>query len=143
MFYYKCTQNILFLNHVLFRMNIVSSPLCSYCQMNEETIIHLFCHCNIAMQLWDSLAAAKPGIQFPALTPKSAYFGFHPLRDSLVNHIHLIFRIALYKKRDSRSCSVSYILNKISQIKNLEENFTFLDPVALQGNRFKWARFDN
>ena len=39
MFHYKCTQNILFLNRALFRMNIVSSPLCSYCQMNEETII--------------------------------------------------------------------------------------------------------
>ena len=93
--------------------------------MNEETIVHFFCHCNITKQLWDSLAAACPGIQFPALTPKSAYFGFHPLRESLVNHVHLIFRIALYKKRDLGTCSLSYILNKISQIKKSEENLLF------------------
>ena len=47
MFYYKCTQNILFLNNVLFKMRLVNSPLCSYCHLANETIIHLFNDCPL------------------------------------------------------------------------------------------------
>ena len=105
MFYFKCTHNILYLNSVLFKMKLVVSPLCSYCHREDETLVHLFFHCINTKQLWNSLASAFPVIELPALTPKSAFFGFHPLKDRLVNHIHLIFRIALYNKRESGTCN--------------------------------------
>ena len=121
-------------------MNIVSSPLCSYCQIVEETIMHLFYECVKTKELWREVTSAFHSIDFPELTPKSAFFGFHPLKDSLINHIHLIFRIALYKNRESRTCSVVYIKNKIAQIKKLEENLTYLDINAMRINQYKWAR---
>ena len=121
-------------------MRFVNSSLCSYCHLVNETIIHLFNDCPVIKNLWNNLNAAFPGIELPPLTPKSAYFGFHPLKDSLVNHIHLIFKIAVYKNRISETCSISYIKNKIFQIKNLEENLTYLDVNAKQVNQNKWSR---
>ena len=122
-------------------MRLVNSPLCSYCHLENETIVHLFSDCHVIKLLWNDLNAAYPNIELPSLTPKSAYFGFHPLKDSLINHIHLIFRIAVYKNRESETCSISYIKNKINSIKNLEENLTYLDANAMQLNHDKWSRF--
>ena len=143
MFYFKCTHNILYLNSVLFKMKLVVSPLCSYCHREDETLVHLFFHCINTKELWNNLASAFPVIELPALTPKSAFFGFHPLKDRLVNHIHLIFRIALYTKRESGTCNLSYVKNKISQIRKIEENLAFMNSDTRNFNINKWSRLDN
>ena len=43
-------------------------------------------------------------------TTKSAYFSY------------TLFRIAVYNRRSSKICSVDYVMNKIKQVKKLEEN---------------------
>ena len=43
--------------------------------------------------------------------------GFHEVDDKLINHIHLIFKIAIYKNRNKNICSATYVINKIIQIK--------------------------
>ena len=40
----------------------------------------------------------------------------------VINHILLIFKIALYRNRELGSCSLTYIINKILLIKETEEN---------------------
>ena len=47
-------------------------------------------------------------LPLPDLTPRSAHLGFHLLQDSLVNHIHLIFKIAVYNQRSAGFCSLNY-----------------------------------
>jgi len=101
MFHFKCSHNILFLNKVLFRMNISNTSLCSYCHIADETIVHLFAECEIVKNLWTDLSREFTEFIFPALTSKSVYFGFYDLDDIMVKHIHLIFKIAIYTKRDS------------------------------------------
>ena len=54
-FQYKILNNILFLNNRLFKMNIVNSELCSFCEAEPETIIHLLCSCRKVKQLWSSV----------------------------------------------------------------------------------------
>ena len=51
-FQYKILHNILFLNKKLYLVGITKSPLCSYCNTNDETPIHLFCECNSTKYLW-------------------------------------------------------------------------------------------
>ena len=41
-FQYKILNNVLYLNEKLFKFKIVSSPLCSFCNSEDETQIHLF-----------------------------------------------------------------------------------------------------
>ena len=40
-YYYKILNNVLYLNEELFKFKIVSSLLCSFCNSENETLIHL------------------------------------------------------------------------------------------------------
>ena len=42
MFQYKVLHNTLYVNKMLFKFGKVISPRCSFCKLQEETIIHLF-----------------------------------------------------------------------------------------------------
>ena len=139
MFHYKCTQNTLYLNNRLFKWGKAESNKCSYCNNNTEDIIHLFSHCSKTKILWLSLKN-RMNLQLPELTPESAYLGFHELDDILINHIHLIFKIALYTKRAEKTCSLEYVINKIHQIKETEENLSFFHPNSKEKIKRKWAR---
>ena len=49
---YIILHNILSLNKKLYLSGITKNPLCSYCNTNDETPIHLFCECNSTKSLW-------------------------------------------------------------------------------------------
>ena len=57
--------------------------------------------------------------------------------------MHLIFRIAIYKKRDLGTCSLSYVKNKISQIRKMQENLAFMNSDIRQFNINKCSRLDD
>ena len=116
MFHYKYMHNILYLNNKLFKMNHFPSKTCSYCSVHDETVSHLFSACSQTLNTWN-LLRIRTKLTLPVLTPKSAFFGFHEVDDKLINHIHLIFKIAIYKNRNKNICSATYVINKIIQIK--------------------------
>ena len=37
-------------------MKIANSPICTFCNNERETIIHLFCNCNIVENLWNEIS---------------------------------------------------------------------------------------
>ena len=138
-FDFKCTHNILFLNKMLFKWNMVASPLCSFCKQEEENILHLFSKCSYVKDLWSQLNE-KITVQLPPITPKSAFFGY-PNSSKLINHIHLIFRIAVYKCRSLSICNVQHILNKIKNAKKIEENSSFTTLFLRERYTEKWSVF--
>ena len=46
LFQYKILNNILFLNDKLHIMNIVNNPRCTFCDTENETIVHFLCNCK-------------------------------------------------------------------------------------------------
>ena len=54
-FQYKILNNLLHLNQKLFKFKILSSPLCSFCNSENETPIHLFYCYNQTKSLWSKL----------------------------------------------------------------------------------------
>ena len=54
-FQYKVLHNVLYLNQKLFLFRTVSSPLCSFCNREEETILHTFYCCIFTKALWNDL----------------------------------------------------------------------------------------
>ena len=129
MFHFKCCHNILYLNKALFKMSLKNSKLCSLCNSCDETLVHLFRECQVIIHLWNLLRASFPHIPFPDLSSESAFFGFK--QDLFINQLHIIFRIAIYNKREDKP-SVAYIQNKINSIKKVEENLTPLNPSKKQ-----------
>ena len=91
-FQYKILHNILFLNKKLHLFGITNSPLCSYCNTYDETLIHLFCDCNSTKYLWLQLNRHfLSDLTFPVLTPQTAILG---LFNDSVSNIHLINQIS-------------------------------------------------
>ena len=114
---------------------IAESSKCSYCKTEKETK-----DCPKVMKVWTDLKQ-KISIDLPDLTPKSAFFGFYENDSMIVNHIHIIFRLAIYNNRDKGSCNVNYVINKILQIKKTEKSLVYLNENARKKNEKKWADF--
>ena len=122
-FYFKLTHNVLFLNKALHRMRLVESSMCSFCETTEETVVHLFSECQYVLGLWSRIQFFfVTKLSLPDLSPQSAILGFQQLEDSqiLKNLILLIFKMVLYKDRESKSCSFERFLNKVKMIMKIE-----------------------
>ena len=107
--------------------NIPIHHLCYFCNSAPENIIHLFSECHFTKELWRQTQSSLPLIELSDLTSGSAFLGLNPLNDILANHIYLIFKIAIYKSRKKKRCSIQYIKRKIIETKNLELSMTFFD----------------
>ena len=124
-FQYKILHNILFLNKKLYLSGKTKSPLCSYCNTNDETPIHLFCECNSTKSLWLQLNRHfHSDLKFPELTPQTAIVGI--FNDSvsnihLINHILLLFKLYIYKSRNKHRLNIHELLANILNIKKLEK----------------------
>ena len=121
-------------------MNLATSSSCSLCGLHKETMVHLFCKCSKTIELWRKLAE-KLNLDLPTLTPESAFFGFFRIKNILYGHIHLVFKIEIFKNRKSGTISVSHIINKIKQIKRIERLITASNENAKRKNYLKWSEF--
>ena len=54
-FQYKILNNVLFLNKKLHNFGIKSSSLCSFCNLYDETPLHIFYECDAVKCLWADL----------------------------------------------------------------------------------------
>ena len=94
---------MLYLNEKLFSFGTSETSQCSFCNQNNETIQHLFCHCFVPKALWNGLNTFfENHLSLYDLTPQAAFFGFieKHLDDSMLqNHLLLTFKIYLYKSR--------------------------------------------
>ena len=50
-FDFKLCHNILYVNKILHRMQLVDSSTCSFCRTEDETIVHLFSQCRVTTNL--------------------------------------------------------------------------------------------
>ena len=142
MFHFKCTHNILYLNRQLHSMGLAETRLCSYCSGQDETIEHLFYECPKTLDLWTQIKQRLSGLDLPDITPQSAYIGLPIDSDPLIQHIHLIFRICLYKGRKQKSCSIQYFINKVKQVRQIETLVTSTNPRKRIFNHQKWTRVE-
>ena len=142
-FQYKCLNNILYLNAVLYKMNLSDTHLCSYCKSPDETISHLFYDCIYTKNMWiDVQTFFMNQISLPDLTLQSALFGFIEANKEdyvLANVILLTFKITLYQQRTKRLTLVSIIRN-ISSREKIERSYSIADPQKSLYHRKKWHR---
>ena len=85
---------------MLFTFGKIKKPLCSFCQLYDETIKHIFLECICAKQLWNHLRLfLMNDISLLILTPQTVIFGFiNGIENSaykIRNHILFIFKLHL------------------------------------------------
>ena len=106
-FNYKIINNVLYLNKKLFQFGKTQSSLCSFCDTEAETVLHVFHKCSVNKILWNQLLLFfETYLNIPYLTLLAALFGFINKSDNklniLQNHI-LIFKLYIYQSREKRS----------------------------------------
>ena len=70
-FQYKILDNVLFLNKKLHTLGIKPSPLCSFCNLCNETPYHIFYECDRVKRFWSDLVQYfQNNLILPTLTRK-------------------------------------------------------------------------
>ena len=94
-FQYKVLNNALYLNKHLYIFTLSDTKLCSFCNQEDETVIHLFANRSKSKTLWNSLKEFfKYTINLPSLTPQIVIFGFLQTDQELsliLNYSSLLF----------------------------------------------------
>ena len=94
-FQYKLINNVLVLNKKLHNFGVKSSPLRSFCNLCEETPLHIFYECDRIKCLWSDLVQYFQNcIVLPTLTPQTAIFGF--LIPQIVTTISCVFVVSFF-----------------------------------------------
>ena len=124
-FQYKILNNVLYLNKKLFKFRKSTSPLCSFCKLSDETVLHLFYECNILLTLQNELVLLF-GNKFTLfdLTLQAAFLDFVHVDSELLlikNDLLLIFSIYIYNSRRSESLKIKSLIWEITKVKNIEE----------------------
>ena len=124
-FQYKILHNVLYLNKRLFKFQKVSSPLCSFCKRDEETVIHLYHACSVIKNIWLQLQSLLRGtVDVPSITPQSAIFGFLDTENThfvIINLLLLIFKFYIYTSREQQNVSFNNLKSRIKLIKHTEK----------------------
>ena len=113
-FQYKLLNNVLYLNKMLFRFGKIDSPLCSFCKMMEETLLHLFDNCT-KTKLSDQLKEFifNETLSFPLLTAQSAILGHIDLSNDYLFYI--------YNSRNRNYLNIEHLKAIIDKTERIEE----------------------
>ena len=95
----------------LFKFNIAPTSKCSYCLCHDETVEHLFIDCNEAKKLYVQIQqwSSARSITLPNPNFQTIILG---VDSPLLNHLILLYKIILYKRRDTGKAPTleSYII---------------------------------
>ena len=105
-FQYKILNNVLFLNKKLHTFGIRPSPLCSFCNLYDETPLHIFYDCDAVKCILTNLVQCfQNNLILPTVTPQAFIFGILESTSNssifknnkvFINHILLIFKLCVF-----------------------------------------------
>ncbi len=100
-FQFRLVHRILATNKFLHKIGIKNNPMCSFCKIEEETIVHLFYECDI---VHDFLLSFERWIYnetsiFLNFTKTDCLFGKMNNKARVENLLLLIFKFYVYKQR--------------------------------------------
>ena len=94
---FKILHNILFTNEKLYKFSMIDSPLCTFCNKEEESIKHLFIDCNTIKNFWRLLTQKLDDIVHLDSWEECTLLGT-PLHKKNKQKILLDFLLNIYKK---------------------------------------------
>ena len=101
---FKILHRIIGVNNLLFKMNIVSSQKCLYCQLYNESIEHLFFDCLEVKSFWLQLShiLQQDGLLDSGFTKQDVLLGIYRIGDyQLVNLLILFGKNYIFSSRNN------------------------------------------
>ena len=106
-FQYKILNYIVFTNEKLYRLGLVASPICTFCQETAESIEHLLFSCKVSSEFWKHVLSwlKDNGIYIETLKEWDIILGKFDIKDSfiLINHLLLLGKYYIYSKKCQNS----------------------------------------
>ena len=106
-FQYRIMHRIIATNDLLMKMNIRQNNLCTFCNQEIEKIEHLFWHCNIVNQFWETVEqwVLEKNNYMLNVDKYRAIFGIPNTSWAMIpiNYILIVTRHYIYKCRISSS----------------------------------------
>ena len=143
-FQYKILNNVLFLKN---------SPLSSFCNLYDETPLHIFYECDAVKCLWaDLIQCFQINLILPTLTPKPAIFGILESASNnsifknnkvFISHILLIFKLYVFKSREKKFINLNNLIAKIRKVKRIEKEIALTNSVKTIAFTKKWLIINN
>ena len=119
-FQYKILNNFLYLNEKYFRFKFVSLPVCSFCNSEDETPLHLFDSCNQTKSLQSKFQELLYSEKFlPQNTPLSAFFVFFQIINKILKLLTiciLYLSIILFNTKDTRKINLEGLKKTIINV---------------------------
>ena len=145
-FQFKLLNKYLVTNVFLYKIGVVSSPVCSFCGKENESLEHILINCNYTKEFWAEvikwLRSLKVNIN--NLNNKEIMLGMPNCEDELfVNHVLPIAKQYLYSCRWRKTFPIFKVFtSRLRKIQNLEL------AIAESKNKLslhtaKWAKFDS
>lgn len=128
-FQYKVIHNMLWFNKILFKIGIVETSLCSFCNQIDENRIHIFGECEIVVNFLEKFQRWWYNVTNKRilLNPKIILLGYKPeecKNNQCVNLFNLLLLIAknhIYKSRSNKSLDFESFIGKIKHYKKIEK----------------------
>ena len=124
----RINHMILGTNYLLKKINITDNDLCSLCQQEKETIVHLFCICPYVQEFWKNieiLINTHQPIQPINLSSIDIIFGNKYYSDVLNTILimckHYIFKVREADAKPNIEIFKKYILNRYKVDKHIAE----------------------
>ena len=126
-FQYKILNRILYTNGILYKMNLVPSPMCTFCGDHEETPEHLLISCTYTKNFWLSVISwlNVHNMKIDKLDEISILFGIpdNNPANCLLNHIIILGKYTIYSCRCKNiKPSVSLLKAKTTETRKLESS---------------------
>ena len=104
MFQYKILHRILPTNKKLCQYGIKPSNICDYCNLEKESLIHIFCECDISACIWEEVINWYNtfGYNINYLSDIQILLGDQKL-DPILNRIILTTKTLIFKNKSKRN----------------------------------------
>ena len=114
-------------------MKMVDSPLCTFCQTSEESLEHLFCHCNFSLAFSKSVVLWLKSlhINIDFLDDHDIILGLTEkiINWTLLNHIIIIGKQIIHYNRQKKYLpSLNQVIVKLKCNESIERS------IALKNN---------
>ena len=124
-FQYKILNLILYTNRILYKMNLVPSPMCTFCRDHEETLEHVLISCTYTKNFWLSVTSwlNTHNMKIDKLDEVTILFGISDNNPGnyLLNHIIILGKYTIYSCRCKNiKPSLSLLKAKTTETRKLE-----------------------
>ena len=152
-FKYKILNSVLFFNRKLYPFGIKPSPLYFFCNLYDETPLHMLYECNTVKCLWTDLFQwFQNNLILPTLTPQAVVLEISEsaCNDSIlknnkvfISHLLLIFKLNVFKSREKKFINLNNLIDKIRKVKATEKEIALTDSMKTISFTRKWLITNN